>query len=287
MKKIILLLSIILLVSCSSENKLIKEINSLQTEIINKDEKIKDLSKKIELQNRIEKVKSDTLKRQIASLKLENTELKNSLNQETTEIKEEKFLDVAFYSQFPLDIATWIKYDEPYQNFCEEASILNAYYFLVWKNQSIEEYKNDLMKLKELEELLFESWYKHTNQEENLELLISFQWENQEILWEIIKNPSIEDIKNNISKWNVVIVPVYWKGLTNTLFLWWWPIYHNLVIKGYTKDVFITNEVWVSKWDWFKYKIDELMENIYDYDENLYPNNFTKWERNILILSKK
>jgi hypothetical protein len=34
------------------------------------------------------------------------------------------------------------------------------------------------------------------------------------------------------------------------------------------------------------YKQDELMENIYNYDKKLYPDNFQDWKKEILILYK-
>lgn len=202
------------------------------------------------------------------------------------ELPEEKELDVKFYSQFPLDISTWKKYEEPYQNFCEEASLLNWYYYLTWKDVSLKEYDRDLLRLKDLEDSLFEWWYKHTSLKETLKVLSLFQWNNQIVFWKIIENPTVDDIKENIAKWNLIITPLYWKWLSNDLFSNWWPVYHNLLIKGYKSEIFITNEVWVSKWDWFKYKINNIMENIHDYDKSLYPDNFTNWKKEILILYK-
>jgi hypothetical protein len=163
---------------------------------------------------------------------------------------------------------------------------LNWYYYLIWKQPNLEEYNKDLLKIKEIEDLVLEWWYKHTSLEDTLKMIIAFQWDNQKVFWEVIENPTIELIKENIFKWNSVIVPLYWKWLSNHLFNNWWPIYHNLVIKGYTEDIFIVNEVWISKWDWYKYKQSELMNNIYNYDKKLYPGQFTKWKKEILILSK-
>ena len=194
-------------------------------------------------------------------------------------------IDVKFYSQFPLDTATWIKYNEPYQNFCEESSLLNWYYHLIWKEPDLKEYNQDLLKLKEIEDLIFDWWYKHTSIQDTLKLLIAFQ-DNQKVFWEIVENPSIQIIKEHITKWNLIIAPLYGKWLSNNLFIGWWPIYHNLVIKWYTEQNFITNEVWVSKWDWFMYKQSELMNNIYNYNEKFYPENFTKWKKEVLILYK-
>jgi len=66
----------------------------------------------------------------------------------------------------------------------------------------------------------------------------------------------------------------------------WWPIDHNLLIKWYTEQNFIVNEVWVSKWDWFNYKIEEIMKNIHNFDLDLYPDSFQDGKKEVLILYK-
>jgi len=266
---------------------------SLKETIKQQKQKIEKLRKKQEILERIQKFKN--IKNEIIinhfKEKIKRLENANNTNLEDKQIKKqeiekEKILDVKFYSQFPLDIVTWKKYDEPYQNFCEEASLLNWYYYLVWKEPDLKQYNKDLLKLKEIEDLLFEWWYKHTSLEENLQVLIAFQEEKQKIYWEILKNPTIEDIKENISKWNLVITPLYWKWLTNPYFKNWWPVYHNILIKGYTDKNFIVNEVWISKWDWFRYKQEEIMKNIHNFNPDLYPDKFLEWKKEILILYK-
>lgn len=279
-----------------SLNKIIKlqilEINNLE-----KKEKIRN---KLEKHKKLEDIKIvNKLKKEINNLKNIKISKNNILKKEkivekkyikkdtkTGFLPKEKKLEIAFYSQFPLDISTWIKYDEPYQNFCEEASLLNWYYYLIWEKPDLKKYKTDLLKLRKIEDLIFKWWYKDTSIQQTLELLVAFQ-DEQKVFWKIIKNPTINLIKKSINKWYPVLIPAYWKGLSNYLFSWGWPIYHNLLIKWYTEKNFITNEVWVSKWDWFMYKQEELMEAIHNYDPKLYPNNFTKWKKEILILYKK
>jgi len=276
-----------------SNSKYDKQIIGLNKTIQTQKLQIERLKKKEKIMAKIEKYRN--IKRKIIENKLIN-DLQKLKSQKGNDIQvkvdikkeliNEKTLDIKFYSQFPLDIATGVKYDEPYQNFCEESSLLNWYYYLIWKQPSLKEYNKDLLKLKEIEDLILDWWYKHTSLEDTLKLLIAFQEDDQKVFWEIIQNPTLKLIKENISKWNPVIVPLYWKWLTNPLFREWWPIYHNIIIKGFKNDIFIVNEVWVSNWDWFKYKQDELMNNIYNYDSKYYPNNFTKWKQEILILYK-
>lgn len=290
MKKIILISLLLFLTSCSFETNKDKQIVLLNETIIIQKLEIEKLQKKNELNTKIEKVraiKSKIIERKLKSdiEKLKSNKDNNLQENQALILPKEKELNIKFYSQFPLDLATWKKYDEPYQNFCEESSLLNWYYYLIWKEPSLKEYDKDLLKLKELEEILFEWWYKHTSLENTLKLLIAFQ-DDQEIFWKIVENPSIELIKENINLWNPIIVPLYWKWLSNNLFIWWWPIYHNLLIKWYTEQNFITNEVWVSNWDWFMYKQSELMKNIHNYDKKLYPDNFQNWKKEILILYK-
>lgn len=290
MKKIISIIILIFLTSCSIETNKGKQIVLLNETITNQKLEIEKLQKKNELNAKIEKIrniKSKIIERKLKSdmEKLKSIKDNNLQENQTLFLPEEKEIDVKFYSQFPLDISTWIKYEEPYQNFCEESSLLNWYYHLLGIEPDLKEYNKDLLKLKELEEILFEWWYKHTSIQDTLKLLIAFQ-EEQNIFWEIIENPSIKIIKEHINKWNLIIAPLYWKWLSNNLFIDWWPIYHNLLIKWYTEENFITNEVWVSKWDAFKYNQTELMENIHNYNEKLYPDNFQEWKKEILILYK-
>lgn len=109
--------------------------------------------------------------------------------------------DVAFYSQFPL---SWTgKYAEPYQNFCEEASLLNVYYYYMWETPSKDAYIEDLMKIKNIEDKLFwENWYRDTALTESLVSLLFFQ--NEEYLDDFL-NAESEQVKEEILE-NILII---------------------------------------------------------------------------------
>ena len=221
--KIILIIILIFLTSCSFETNKDKQIVILNETITNQKLEIEKLEKKNELNVKIERVR--TIKSKIIERKLKSDIEKLKLGKDNTLqekqaliLPEKKEINVKFYSQFPLDISTWIKYDEPYQNFCEESSLLNWYYHLIWKEPTLKEYNQDLLKLKEIEDLIFDWWYKHTSIQDTLKLLIAYQKE-QKVFWEIVENPSIQIIKEHITKWDLIIAPLYWKWLSNNLFI--------------------------------------------------------------------
>ena len=306
MKKLFLLIlvSTLFLSSCDKEmtdEEFDKSIQEINEEISNSD-------------IRFENDEEDDFLEQMDS---NQEEIKEEIKQEAEKEKIDlKMLNAKFYSQFPLDISTWKKYEEPYANFCEESSILNAYYALKNLEPSTEEYIDDLDKLKEIEDKLYgEDWYKHTSTIQSLITLLFFQndekylneflevqskekkdsiiWElinltalNNWVWWKIIFSPEISDIEEAIINDNLVVVPLYWKWLENNLFTDWWPVYHNLVIKWFIEDSFITNEVWVSLWDSYEYSKEMIMNNIHDYFPQLYPEKFDKGEARILVLFK-
>jgi len=289
-------------------------------------------NKKEEEKKNIEKVENDNTDN---IEDLENGIVKNNIEifkEEKKEESNEKFeiyYDVNFYSQFPL---TWTgKYAEPYQNFCEEASLLSAYYYFKWINATKEKYIIDLNKLKEIEDKLFwEKWYKDTSVSQSLLSMYFFQNELyledflksnnfdkqnkvlQELITENIKKwwlfwkiksfpiyDNKEDLKQKIyseilsslESWYLVIVPVYWKWLKNPFFSDWWPVYHNFLItwikwRDINEWVFITQEVWISRGANYEYDKNIVLENIYDFNKYLYPDNFTDWKQKILVLFK-
>lgn len=284
MKKILILISLLILVSCRNNLENIEEKNNenldnkneeivLLEPTLNDENNLEDEKRKKEIKEKIEKY------REIIKKRKEEKALELEQNKEKIKIPEEKLLDIKFYSQ----AINW-NFSEPYENFCEEASFLNWYYFLIWKSPDLEKYDEDLWKIKQIEDEILDLWYKHTSLQDTLKASLVFQWDDVKVDWEIIENPTIQNIKKNIVMWNPIIAPLHWKSLHNDLFLDWGPGCHNVLIKWYNKDNFIVNEVWISKWDSFEYPQNLIMQNIFNYDEKLYPENFKSWKKEILVL---
>ncbi|MFK7779573.1 MAG: C39 family peptidase [Candidatus Gracilibacteria bacterium] len=243
-------------------------------------------------------------------------EIKEKVSSSFVEIKEtqvmenQKILDVKFYSQFP-------SYDFglPFDEFCEEASLLNGIYFLTNRTPTKKEYLIDLDKIKEIEDKLFGvNGYKNTSikqtnlvlqlfqnpdyvdnylntkteeeKEELMKYLIQKTKNRKGILGKILYNPSINDLTSAIDKGNPVILPIYGRALNNKYFSQPGPIYHNILLKGYDKDNFIVNEVGTIKGDSFSYSKKVIIDNLHDYVVELYPDKYTLGDSKVLILYK-
>jgi len=181
--------------------------------------------------------------------------------------------NVIFYSQAPY----WNR-NEPYQNACEEASILLAYYYIKNKRPSKSEYKTDLLNLMAREQNNL--WHhKDTTIEEFLYLIKNFLEVDKSYL---IVNPTVEQIKTEISKWNIIIAPFRGKELKNPHYSLGGPYYHVMVIKGYDENNFITHDVWTSRWENRKYSIDTIMSALANWDKKRLDEEWTK----IIVLEK-
>lgn len=144
-------------------------------------------------------------------------------------------LDVPFTSQAPFQ-----NWDLPYGEFCEEASVLMAAsYINGWLIPNPSTANQKMLEIKAFEEKRF-GYYEDTNAEETAIILKEFYGlKNVKIL----PNPQIIDIKTALGQGKLVIVPAAGRELGNPHFRNPGPLYHMLVIKGYTKNGdFITND---------------------------------------------
>ncbi|OGY35666.1 MAG: hypothetical protein A3E36_00010 [Candidatus Andersenbacteria bacterium RIFCSPHIGHO2_12_FULL_45_11b] len=167
-------------------------------------------------------------------------------------------LAVPFTVQAP--DANW---NEPYENFCEEASVLMAMSYV--KNTTIPDtaFANTaLLKIKAFEDKKF-GYYKDTTIAQTAIIFKEyFKYTNIKVM----QNPSIQDIKNAIAAKKLVIVPVAGRELGNPYFQQPGPIYHMLVIKGYTADnKFITNDPGTRHGADFLYNQQTIMNAIHDW----------------------
>ncbi len=82
----------------------------------------------------------------------------------------------------------------------------------------------------------------------------------------IIEDLTLEKIKAEIAAGRPVIVPAAGRNLPNPHFTPPGPVYHMLVVKGYTSSEFITNDPGVREGKDFHYSYDSLMNAIHDWD---------------------
>ena len=167
---------------------------------------------------------------------------------------EKVYLDVPFQVQAPN--ANW---DPVHEEACEEASLLMVYHFI----KKIRITDGDI----EINNILD---YEKTNKygpSITLNALSDIASSYYKLNYGTVHiNISIVDIKNELANGNPVIVGAAGKILPNPNFRDGGPIYHMLVIKGYDKDGFITNDPGTRLGNNFRYNYDDLFNSIHDWN---------------------
>ncbi len=154
----------------------------------------------------------------------------------------------------------------PYQEACEESSIymVHAYY------EGVQEGRIDaniaqkgIDKIVEFENSFF-GFYEDTTAQQTSALIESFYGYEKV---KLIHNPSVDDIKLELAEGRPVIVPAAGRQLGNPFFTEPGPIYHMLVIRGYTADgKFITNDPGTKRGEAFLYPFDVVMNAMHDWN---------------------
>jgi len=156
----------------------------------------------------------------------------------------QKNLAVPFTSQAPNSI-----WDAVHEETCEEASLIMAdAYFKGTKSFTKEAAEDALQKLVEWQKLRF-GYFEDTTAEETATIAREyFGYKNA-----VVIPLTIDAIEQAVSAGVPVIVPANGKMLGNPNFRNGGPEYHMLVIKGFTKDKFITNDPGTRKGENFLY----------------------------------
>ncbi|MFH1854924.1 MAG: C39 family peptidase [bacterium] len=183
----------------------------------------------------------------------QNTEF----SQTPTPIPEELNLDVPFTSQAPS--ANW---DHTHEEACEEAAILMVNrYFQGRLIDGVDDAEAGLQEIItwEKENLGF---FESTTAKESVRIIT----EMLNLKAEIVKNPSIEEIKRVIADDKLVIVPVAGRELGNPFYKSPGPLYHFLLIKGYTASQFITNDPGTKRGANYPYDFDVVLNANHDWN---------------------
>lgn len=184
-------------------------------------------------------------------------------------LPKQKLLSVPFQPQAPF--GDW---SEPYENACEEASIIIVDHAL--KNQSLskQEMKDEIDRSVNWQ---VENWGSHHDLPATQTLKLALEYFS--LKGQLIKNVQIEQIKSQIAAGHPVIVPSAGRKLGNPNFRGQGPVYHMLVVIGYDDDqgLFITNDPGTRKGESYTYKYNILMNAISGPEEN--------GEKSVLVLS--
>jgi hypothetical protein len=180
------------------------------------------------------------------------------------EIPEALNLEMVFYSQAPF--GNW---DYPWQEACEEASILLVANEYNKMNLTREDFNEELLRLVEWEKVYFGS-YEHTTVAQTAEMLkLEYGLDSA-----IHENPSFEDVQKIIANGHLIVAPFAGKLLGNPNFRNGGPNYHMLVIKGYNsqKMQIITSDVGTRNGENYVYSWETIalaLHNWHDTDITL------------------
>lgn len=188
--------------------------------------------------------------------------------------------NVPFASQAPF--AEWK--DERFQDGCEEAAALLAVYWAKGLTLDKIKAKEEILAMSAFQTEKYQE-FRDTSVEDSAERLIKgyFKYDNFEVKNDI----SLTDIKNELTKGNLVIVPANGQALNNPHFTAPGPERHNIVVRGFDdqKGIFITNDPGIKEGELYQYPQDVLFKAIRDYPTG-YHQPITETKKVMIVIKK-
>ena len=164
-------------------------------------------------------------------------------------------LDAPFYSQAPF--SNW---DFPWQEACEEASILLAANVYGKHNWTRTEFNDEILKMVEWQKKEFGT-YLDTTVAQNAKIFSNY------LGIETIthENPSLDEIKSILNKGHFIIMFLSGKELGNPNFTNGGPVYHAILVKGYKGTNIITHDVGTKNGANYVYSWATLQSAMHDF----------------------
>lgn len=163
-------------------------------------------------------------------------------------------IDVPFTVQAPL--ANW---EDPYQEACEEASVVMLDYFIRGLTFTPDQANRELLQLINWEQS------NHYPQDVTINQLANIVEEYYGYQTRVTETVTAESIMYEIASGHPVIVPAAGRRLGNPYFSGEGPWYHMLVITGYDRKNFTTNDPGTKRGEDYKYKHNILIDAIHDW----------------------
>ncbi|MBI4117466.1 MAG: C39 family peptidase [Parcubacteria group bacterium] len=171
------------------------------------------------------------------------------------EIKTTLDHDIPFAPQAPF--GNW---DLPYQEACEEASTIMVARYLGKLPMSNEIMEEEIQRLVAWQKQRF-GFYEDTDAK-NTQIILK---EYFHLSSSIVTDVTIESMKIALNDGNLIIVPASGRGLKNPYFSGNDPFYHMLIIRGYDRDEFITNDPGTKRGKGYHYGYQTLLDAIHDW----------------------
>jgi len=169
-------------------------------------------------------------------------------------IPKTKKIEVPFSPQAP--DANW---DDPYQEACEEMSLIMIQRFLEGTELDSESADAELLEL-----VAWEAANGYP-MDVNIADLANIAEAYYKIRTNILYNPTVDDLKVELAAGNPIIVPAAGRQLGNPYFSGEGPWYHMLVLTGYDRNEFITNDPGTRRGEDYKYKYNVLLNSVHDW----------------------
>lgn len=164
--------------------------------------------------------------------------------------------NVPFFPQAP--DADW---SLPWQEACEEAASILAYYYASGKTLTKDQFKQEIQNLVEWQNKNFGD-YKHTDITETAKMIRGyFKFTDLKV----VESPTIDQMKQSLSKGQIIIAPFAGRQLKNPFYSGEGPLYHMMVIKGYDQKHFITNDVGTKRGRNFIYPYQTIMSAMHEW----------------------
>jgi hypothetical protein len=164
----------------------------------------------------------------------------------------------------------------PYQEACEEAALILADKYFRGGGLTKKIMDAEIKKLIEWEKQKF-GLFTDTTVEEMKQIAVEYFGLNVKIDDDV----SVENIKRQIAAGKLVLAPTAGRDLKNPFYKQPGPLYHILVIRGYTQTQFITNDVGIGRGFGYKFDFQTIIDAVHDlplkengevfrpYDENI------------------
>lgn len=186
-------------------------------------------------------------------------------------------LQVAFTTQAPF--ANW---NQPFQDACEEAAVLTVYHY--WEESPItqEIIRDEILAFVAFEnqELGSPDGFMSTDAATTASI-IEKMWPTYRT--RVVYDWTVEDVEREVAAGRPVVGFFSGKQLENPNFKNGGPEYHALVIKGYTPDSFITNDVGTRRGADYVYAKQKLLDASHDWNDGDVPNG----RRAMLVLEPR